>query len=93
MTARTVQRLLGVSHPAARKAAEELADAGILARKPVERNTTGYLARDVFDLLTGTERRLGSTSGTPKSLRRLAPFPLAPLPTAALELHGGLRQR
>jgi Fic family protein len=61
VTARTVQRLLGTSHPAARHAAEELADAGILVRKQVEQNTTGYLARDVFDLLTLTERRLGST--------------------------------
>ncbi len=60
VTARTVQRLLGTSHPAARKAAEELADAGILVRKQVEQNTTAYLARDVFDLLTVTERRLGS---------------------------------
>ena len=35
-------------------------DAGILVRKQVEQNTTAYLARDVFDLLTVTERRLGS---------------------------------
>ncbi len=61
VTARTVQRLLGISHPAARKALEELAGAGILTRKQVEQNTTGYFARDVFDLLTVTERRMGST--------------------------------
>jgi Fic family protein len=61
VTARTVERLLAVSHPAARNALEELAEAKILNRKQVERNTTGYLAHDVFDLLTFTERRLAST--------------------------------
>ncbi|GAA0995317.1 Fic family protein [Acrocarpospora macrocephala] len=61
VTARTVERLLRVTHPAARQALEELAGAGILAPKQLERNTTGYLARQVFDLLTLTERRLAST--------------------------------
>jgi Fic family protein len=61
VTARTVQRLLSVTHPAARQALEELAGARILHPKQVERNTTGYLAREVFDLLTLTERRLAST--------------------------------
>ncbi|MEV5495316.1 Fic family protein [Nonomuraea fuscirosea] len=61
LTARTVQCLLSVTHPAARQALEELAGAGILHPKQVERNTRGYLAREVFDLLTLTERRLAST--------------------------------
>jgi Fic family protein len=52
LTAQTVQRLLGVSQPAARAALEELASAGILYRKQVDRGATGYLAREVFDLLT-----------------------------------------
>lgn len=61
VTARTVQSLLAVTHPAARQALEELAGARILYPKLVERNTTGYLAREIFDLLTLTERRLAST--------------------------------
>ncbi|MEU9888252.1 Fic family protein [Sphaerisporangium sp. NPDC051011] len=61
VTARTVERLLSVTHPAARQALEELAKGGILHPKQVERNTTGYLAREIFDLLTLTERRLAST--------------------------------
>ncbi|GII85941.1 hypothetical protein Ssi03_39310 [Sphaerisporangium siamense] len=61
VTARTVERLLSVTHPAARQALEELAKARILHPKQVERNTTGYLAREIFDLLTMTERRLAST--------------------------------
>jgi Fic family protein len=60
-TVQSVQRLLRVSDPAARAALEELAEAGILSRKRVDRGTTAYLARDVFDLLTTTERRLAST--------------------------------
>ena len=46
-----MQRILGVSFPAARAALEELADAGVLSRKSVERGTTGYVARDVLDLV------------------------------------------
>ncbi|WP_206061479.1 Fic family protein [Nonomuraea basaltis] len=61
VTARTLQCLLSVTHPAARQALEELSGAGILHPKQVERNTRGYLAREVFDLLTLTERRLAST--------------------------------
>jgi Fic family protein len=61
LTARTFQRLAGISYPAARGALEELADARILHRKQIDRGATGYLARDVFDLLTLTERRLAST--------------------------------
>jgi len=61
LTARSVQTLLDVSFQTARAAVEELAQAGILHRRRVERGTTAYLARDVFDLLAVTERRLAST--------------------------------
>ena len=61
MTVRTVQRLLDLSFPPARAAVEELADAGIVARRRVDRGTTGYLATEVFDMLTYAERRLAST--------------------------------
>lgn len=61
LTARSAQRLVEVSFNAARNALEELADAGILTRKLIERGTTGYLAHDVLDLVGITERRLAST--------------------------------
>ena len=61
MTTRTVERVLGVSSPQARAALEELADSAILDRKAVERGTTGYVAREVLDLIAFAERRLGST--------------------------------
>ena len=60
LTARTVQRLLDVSFPRARDALDELADAGVLSRKGVDRGTTGYLAGEVLDLVGLTER-LAST--------------------------------
>jgi len=71
-------RLLGVSFPAARKAVEELAEAKILSRKQVEQNTTGYLARDVFDLLTVAERRLASTRWDTRQSRPARPVPAGP---------------
>ncbi len=61
MTTRTAQRRLDVSFPAARAALEELADAGILTRRSVERGTTGYTATDVFSVVTHAERQLAST--------------------------------
>lgn len=61
LTARTVQRLLGVSFPVARAGLEELAEAGILTRRSIDRGATGYAATEVFDLLRWTERRMAST--------------------------------
>lgn len=78
VTAKTVQRLLDVSFPAARAAAEELADAGIVTRKRVERGTTGYFARDVFELLTFAERRLASTRWDTRDSPPSRPVPAAP---------------
>lgn len=62
VTARTVQRVLGVSFPAARTALEELADAGVLRRRQVERGTTAYLAMEVLGLVDHAERQLASTA-------------------------------
>jgi len=78
LTTATVQRLLGVSFPAARKAVEELAEAGILTRKSVDKKTTGYLAREVFDLITFAERRLASTRWDTRQTSPTRPTP--PLP-------------
>jgi Fic family protein len=78
VTVQTTQRLLHVSAPAARNAVEELADAKILHRKQVERNTTGYLARDVFELLTFAERRLASTRWDTRESTPARPVPSRP---------------
>jgi Fic family protein len=78
VTARTLQKLLSISHPAARQALEELHAAGILSAKQVERGTTGYLARDVFNLLTITERRLASTRWDTRERPPRRPVPARP---------------
>jgi Fic family protein len=76
-TVHSAQSLLGVSAPAARTALDELSAAGILSRKSVDRGTIAFLARDVFDLLTITERRLASTRWDTResSPRRPSPAP------------------
>jgi Fic family protein len=61
MTAGSAARLLNVSEHSARVAAEKLVAAGIVHRKKIGRGTTGYLAREVFDLLAIAERRPAST--------------------------------
>jgi hypothetical protein len=78
VTARTVQRMLAVSPPAARTALEELANAKIVTRKHVERGTTGYFARDVFDLRTIAERRLASTHWDTRQSAPSRPVPALP---------------
>jgi Fic family protein len=78
VTTTTVHRLLDVSLPAAYNAVEELANAGIVTRKSLGGGTTGYLARDVFDLLTFTERRLASTRWDTRERRPSRPVPALP---------------
>ena len=78
VTTTTVRRILQVSSPAAYKAVEELAEAGIVTRRNVERGTTGYFARDVFDLLTFAERRLASTRWDTRESPPSRPAPAAP---------------
>ena len=77
-TAHSAQRLLGVSFPAARAALDDLAEAGILSRKRVDRGTTAYLARDVFDLLTMTERQPASTRWDTRDSAPRRPAPARP---------------
>ncbi|HYU86108.1 MAG TPA: Fic family protein, partial [Kribbellaceae bacterium] len=78
MTARTAERVLGVTYPAARTALEELAGSGVLRRKSVERGTTGYVAKEVLDLISYAERRLGSTSFDNRSSAPVRSVPAAP---------------
>ena len=79
MTGRTVERVLGVSFPAARTALEELAGAGILNKKAVDRGSTGYVAREVLDLISYAERRLGSTRFDTRVSAPNRPVPVGPL--------------
>jgi len=78
MTTGTIQRLLELSFPSARAAVEELADAGVVARRRVEGGTTGYLATEVLDLLTYAERRLTSTRWDPRQSKPVRAVPPRP---------------
>lgn len=61
VTATTLASILDVSFPAASSALDELKGAGILATKTIERGATAYIAREVLDLITMSERALAST--------------------------------
>lgn len=84
MTTRTAERVLEVTFPAARAALEELADAGVLRRKSVERGTTGDVARDVLDLIVYAERRLGSTRFDTRASQPLRSAPAVPSDSQSL---------
>ncbi len=78
LTARSAERLIDVSFNTARNALEELADAGVLTRKVIERGTTGYLAHDILDLVGITERRLASTQFDTRTSPPSRPAPARP---------------
>ncbi|CAN5296215.1 Fic family protein [soil metagenome] len=61
VTATTLARILDLSFPAASSALDELKQAGILVTKSIERGATAYIAREVLDLVTLSERALAST--------------------------------
>jgi Fic family protein len=61
VTATTLAKILDVTFPAASAALDELRQAGIVSTKSIERGATAYLARDVLDLITLSERALAST--------------------------------
>lgn len=61
LTTSTARWILSVSFPAAGNALEELHQAEVLTTRRVEGNATAYIADEVLDLLTSSERQLAST--------------------------------
>ena len=61
VTATTLARILDVSFPAASAALDELRQAGIVTTRTIERGATAYMAREVLDIVTLSERALAST--------------------------------
>jgi len=55
-TAVTLRRILNVSHPVAINALYELHRAGILRTTSIDRGATAYIATEILDLITHTER-------------------------------------
>lgn len=78
LTAATVSRLFGVSQVAARQALDELATAGVLTPRSVGVGSQVFLAMDVFDLVTLTERRLASTRWDTKKVSPSRDVPALP---------------
>ena len=78
VTATTVSRIFGISFPAASAALDELRGAQILQGKAIERGTTAYLAREVLDLITMTERALASTKFDTRARTPNRPVPARP---------------
>jgi Fic family protein len=77
LTTGSVTRLFGVSRPAALAALDELTAAGVLDKKRLDGRTSGYLAMDVFRLITFAERQLASTRWDTSAARpsRATPYP------------------
>jgi len=61
LTATVASEIFETSRTAAGKALDNLVDAGVLRKKSIGKGVTGYLADDVFELITLAERRLAST--------------------------------
>ncbi|WP_199711066.1 Fic family protein [Tessaracoccus antarcticus] len=61
LTATTLAKILQVSFPSASAALDELRQAGILTTRSIERGATAYVAREVLDIITMSERALAST--------------------------------
>lgn len=78
VTATILSRILGVSFPAASAALDELRQAGILHPKSIERGATAFIARDVLDLITMTERALASTKFDTRTSAPNRPVPARP---------------
>lgn len=79
LTAKTAEREYGVSSTAANRALEDLADAGILSSRSVgKKGNRGYLAHELLDILTLTDRRLASTQFDTKASAPIRPAPHIP---------------
>lgn len=78
VTATTLSRILDVSFPAANAALDEVRQAGILHAKSIERGATAYLAREILELITMTERALASTRFDTRASAPNRPVPARP---------------
>ncbi|AQP48482.1 cell filamentation protein Fic [Tessaracoccus aquimaris] len=78
VSATTLAKILGVSYPAASGALDELRQAGILIPRSIERGATAYIAREVLDLVTFSERALASTQFDTLAAQPDRPVPARP---------------
>lgn len=78
VTATTVSRIFELSFPVANAASDELRGAEIVQTKKIGQGTSGYLAREVLDLVTMTERALASTKFDTRAFPPNRPAPARP---------------
>ena len=78
VTTSTLARILDVSLPAAGAALDELQLAGILSTKSMARGAKAYLAREVLDLVTLSERALADTHFDTRVSPPVRPVPARP---------------
>lgn len=78
VTATTLAKILDVSFPAASAALEELRQAEILTTTSIERGAKAYIAREVLDLITTSERALASTRFDTRASRPNRAVPALP---------------
>lgn len=78
VTATTLAKILDVSFPAASAALDELRQARIVTTKSIERGATAYVAREVLDLITMSERALASTRFDTREAPPNRPVPARP---------------
>lgn len=81
VTATTLANILGVSYPAASGALDELKQAGILSPKSIERGATAYIAGEVLNVITFSERALASTQFDTLAAQPIRPVPVGPQAT------------
>lgn len=89
VTAKTLERLYGVTWSNARRALEDLQAVGILRGKVIgTRGTTGYYADDILSLITHADRQLASSQFDTRlaqpSGRAVPNPPVLPLGSASL---------
>lgn len=89
VTAKTLERLYGVTWSNARRSLEDLQAAGILRGKVIgTRGTTGYYADDILSLITHADRQLASSQFDTRlaqpSGRAVPNPPVLPLGSASL---------
>lgn len=78
LTVKTASQIYGLSVQNASEALTQLADAGIFSTRSIARGTTAFIANEVLDLVTLSERKLASTqfdTRVSKPVRQVPRFP------------------
>lgn len=78
LTLKTAGGIYGLSAQNASEALTQLADVGILSKRSIARGSTAYIANEVMDLVTLSERKLASTQFDTRVSKPVRQVPEAP---------------